>query len=193
MASAWRGPVAGPARLGCVQTPTDRERGCVVAVPARIQGLAIYDPDSGEYAPVVEMRRRYAYPSGSFRTFSDEAAQLLPFGLSGLEWNLFVRLLITHSAGKFEKVVIAEIAAAEKSDPANVSRALALLVETGAVLKGEKDGRSYCYMINPLLGFRGPGVLHHQVFNAHARPLADPATVARARSRPRPKRKEAGS
>jgi len=161
------------------------------AVPARMQGLAIFDPGSGEYAPVVEIRRRYAYPSGSYRTFSDEAEQLLPYGLSGLEWNLFVRLLMTHSSGKFEKVVISEIAAKEHSDPANVSRALTLLVQIGAVIKGEKEGRSYCYMVNPLLGFRGPGVLHHEVYNAHARALADPETVTRPRTATRSKRKEA--
>src|ERR1700761_4329106 len=164
MASAWQGRACAPLRYVACRTPTTQRRRCAVAVPARIQGLAIFDPDSGEYAPVVEIRRRYAYPSGSFRTFSDEAKQLLAYGLSGLEWNLFVRLLMTHAAGKFEKVVIAEIAAEEKSDPANISRALALLVEIGAILKGEKDGRSYCYMVNPLLGFLGPGVLHHEVY-----------------------------
>lgn len=174
------GPVAG------------RERGVgKPATAAKLQYLGIADLKTGEVAPVVQLRRPYAYPSRAYTTVSDEIRNLYPYELSSLELKIFFELLLTHAEGEFRPVVVKSTADLLDTYPANVSRALAHLVTIVAILKGPKHQRSFTYMINPLLGFRGPGEKHQLVFVTYAQPLADPESVRRPKARQ--KQKEGGA
>jgi hypothetical protein len=129
--------------------------------------------DTGDYAPVVPIqRRRYAYPSGRYATIGEEVQGLIVYDLTVLDLKIFLMLLVEHAEGEYRKVVVSQVATTLGTYPANASNSLARLVAIVAVLKGPKDGRSYTYMVNPLLAFRGPGERHRQVYLDHAEPLA---------------------
>lgn len=136
---------------------------------------------SGEYADVVvPIRRPYAYPTRSFFTVSDEIVALKPYKPTALDLMLFLDLMPTHSAGVFLPVVIKDTAEKFETFPANISRSLAFLVDVAALLKDAKrHGKSYAYMANPRLVYKGPSELHHVVYQEYGKMLPDPASVRR--------------
>lgn len=144
----------------------------------RFDQLALLDLRTGEAQVVVPLqRRRYAYPSARYTTVGEEVTGLLGYDLTAIDLRLFILLLTTHAEGEFRAVVVAHVADELKTYPSNVSKSLARLVAIVAVLKGPKAGRSYCYMINPALAFRGPGDQHQRVYRRYAQPLAAPGEV----------------
>jgi hypothetical protein len=102
---------------------------------------------------------------------------------------LFLELMITHSSGMFVPIVIKDMAEEFETFPANISRSLAFLVEIAAMLKdGKRHAKSWAYMCNPRLAYKGPSELHHLVYKEFGKELPDPATVAR---KPRTRRSRA--
>lgn len=128
----------------------------------------------------------YAYPSRAYSSLSDDALALLRFELSKLELEIFFRLILSHAGGAFRPVVVAALAAELRAWPSNVSEALSYLVRCGALIRddAQKYGRSYGYMVNPILAFRGSSQEHQQVREDWDRPLplhAPPRPVKRRR------------
>lgn len=164
------------------------------ATAASLAHLVVSDTRTGDMATVTPIRRKpYAYPSHSFTTVNDQDVDLSEYPTTALELQIFLRHLRTHAAGKFVVIVVKDLADSMNKSAPNVSLALAYLVLINVFLRGDKMGRSFTYIINPVVAFKGPSVEHERVYRLYAQPLPDPESVPRPKAKRRPKPKGAQS